>query len=180
VLAASSAPGQAEAPPRARIIVQSAILFAGSFSRGREWDLSGSQATHPVPLPRSKTPAEPTFPRQLRSRRCCPCANHSKGFSIAHIGATAGLKHLLSTLQERCCHRHMQDSLPAGWLAFTGWELNPLVRGERFPSCYISSSSPGFILTLDWPEHGGMLDRSGLEACRNLRWDGGLCDSLCR
>ncbi len=27
-------------------------------------DLSGSQATHPVPLPRSKTPAEPTFPRQ--------------------------------------------------------------------------------------------------------------------
>jgi hypothetical protein len=31
-----------------------------------------------------------------------------------YIEATAGLKHLLSTLQERCCHRHMQDSLPAG------------------------------------------------------------------
>jgi hypothetical protein len=49
---------------RARTIVQPAVLFAGSLSRGREWDLSGSQATHPVPLPRSKTPAEPTFPRQ--------------------------------------------------------------------------------------------------------------------
>ena len=49
---------------RARTIVQPAVLFAGSLSRGREWDLSGSQATHPVPLPRSKTPAEPTFPHQ--------------------------------------------------------------------------------------------------------------------
>jgi hypothetical protein len=49
---------------RARTIVQPTVLFAGSLSRGREWDLSGSQATHPVPLPRSKTPAEPTFPRQ--------------------------------------------------------------------------------------------------------------------
>src|SRR5499427_3887352 len=65
-----------------------------------------------------------------------------------YIEATAGLKHLLSTLQERCCHRHMQDSLPAGWLAFTGRELNPLDRNERFPSCYISFPFPGLILTL--------------------------------
>jgi hypothetical protein len=42
----------------------------------------------------------------------------------------------------------MQDSLPAGWLAFTGRELNPLDRVERFQSCYISSPFPGFILTL--------------------------------
>jgi hypothetical protein len=42
----------------------------------------------------------------------------------------------------------MQDSLPAGWLAFTGRELNPLGCGEGFPSCYISSPFPGFILTL--------------------------------
>ena len=28
----------------------------------------------------------------------------------------------------------MQDSLPAGWLASTGRESNPLDRGERFPS----------------------------------------------
>ena len=31
----------------------------------------------------------------------------------------------------------MQDSLPAGWLAFAGRELNPLDCDERFPSCYI-------------------------------------------
>ena len=40
--------------------------------RGREWDLSGLQAIHPVPLLRSRTPVEQTRPRQLRSRRCCP------------------------------------------------------------------------------------------------------------
>jgi hypothetical protein len=42
----------------------------------------------------------------------------------------------------------MQDSLPAGWLAFAGRELNPLDCYERFPSCYISFPFPGFILTL--------------------------------
>jgi len=42
----------------------------------------------------------------------------------------------------------MQDSLPAGWLAFTGRELNPLDHYERFPSCYISFPFPEFILTL--------------------------------
>ena len=41
----------------------------------------------------------------------------------------------------------MQDSLPAGWLASTGRESNPLDRDKRFPSGYISSSSPGFSLT---------------------------------
>ena len=51
----------------------------------------------------------------------------------------------------------MQDSLPAGWLAFAGRELNPLDHYERFPSCYISSPFPEFILTLDGSEHDGML-----------------------
>ena len=31
----------------------------------------------------------------------------------------------------------MQDSLPVGWLAFAGRELNPMDCDERFPSCYI-------------------------------------------
>ena len=39
--------------------------IAGLLSRGRERDLPGSQAIHPVPLPRSTTPAEPTIPRLL-------------------------------------------------------------------------------------------------------------------
>jgi hypothetical protein len=57
----------------------------------------------------------------------------------------------------------MQDSLPAGWLAFAVRELNPLGGDERFPSCYISSPFPGFILTLDGPEHGGRLVCAGID-----------------
>src|ERR1700720_3232260 len=39
--------------------------IAGLLSRGRERDLPGSQAIHPVSLPRSTTPAESTIPRPL-------------------------------------------------------------------------------------------------------------------
>ena len=46
-------------------IVQPATRSAGLLARGRERDLPGSQAIHPVPLPRSPTPAEPTTPRLL-------------------------------------------------------------------------------------------------------------------
>ena len=42
-----------------------AIPIAGLLSRGRVRDLPGSQAVHPVPLPRSSTPAESTIPRLL-------------------------------------------------------------------------------------------------------------------
>src|SRR4029453_459656 len=63
VLAAASAPERVEVPHRARIIVRPAIPIAGSLPRGREWDISGSQAIHPLPLPRSSTPAGPTSPR---------------------------------------------------------------------------------------------------------------------
>jgi len=63
----------------------------------------------------------------------------------------------------------MQDSLPAGWLAFTGWEFNPLVRDERFPSGYISSSFPGFTLTLDGFEHGGTLAVVGMTKSKGAR-----------
>jgi hypothetical protein len=42
--------------------------------------------------------------------------------------------HLRSTLQERSCHRHMQDSLPAGLASLCREESDPLGRDERFPS----------------------------------------------
>jgi hypothetical protein len=40
----------------------------------------------------------------------------------------------------------MQSSLPAGWLAFTGRESNPLDHDERFQIIF-SSPLPGLILT---------------------------------
>ena len=35
-------------------------------------------------------------------------------------------------------------------------------------------SRPPVGLGLDWPEHGGMVDRIGVGGCGNLRWDAGM------
>jgi len=75
--------------------------LAGVLSRGRERDLPGSQAIHPVPLPRSRTPAESTIPRLLTvSSMLPPLVRQRRLQRINHIGAIAGLQHLLPTLQE--------------------------------------------------------------------------------
>ena len=49
-----------------------------SLSCGREWDLSGSQTIHPVPLPRSTTPAEPTFLATIGSVGAAPAFSTAK------------------------------------------------------------------------------------------------------
>src|SRR6201987_5141192 len=101
---------------RARSIVQPTTPSVSLLSRGRERDLSGSQAIHPVPLPRSKTPAEPTIPRHWRFRRCCPRFFDSEGFSVRTI---SGLPRGFST----CCLRFtngvatIHAKLASGWLA---------------------------------------------------------------
>src|SRR2546428_2157791 len=61
------------------------------LSRGREWDLPGLQAIHPVPLLRSRTPVEPTCPHQYRSRRCCPRIPDGEGFGENDFGANPQL-----------------------------------------------------------------------------------------
>jgi hypothetical protein len=79
--------------------------FAGLLSRGRGRDLPGAQAIHPVPLPRSRTPAESTIPRLLTvSSMLPPLVRQRRLQRINHIGAIARLQHLLPTLQEWCCH----------------------------------------------------------------------------
>ena len=62
---AACAPRRSEGAFRARVNVQPATRLPALLSRGRERDLSGSQAIHPMPLPRSRTPAESTIPRLL-------------------------------------------------------------------------------------------------------------------
>jgi len=77
----------------------------GAFASGRERDLSGSQAIHPVPLLRSATPAEPTIPHPWRVSSGLPLLHRQQRLQRAiDIGATAGLRHLQSMLHERCCH----------------------------------------------------------------------------
>ena len=114
--ACARAPGRSEGAFRAGSIVQPMTPSVGLLSRGRERDLSGSQAIHPVPLPRSKTPAEPTIPRHWRFRRCCPRFFDSEGFSVRTI---SGLPRGFST----CCLRFtngvatIHAKLASGWLA---------------------------------------------------------------
>src|SRR5262249_14607028 len=78
---------------------------AGLLSRGRERDLPGSQAIRPVPLPRSRTPAESTLPRLLSVPSMLPPLRRQRRLQRhGYIGAIAGLQHLLPTLPEWCCH----------------------------------------------------------------------------
>jgi hypothetical protein len=83
-------PGRRRPPPRARIIVRPAILFAGAHSRGRERDLSGSQAPHPVPLPRSKTPAEPTVLANNGTVDAAPASVTTKASALLISGLPRG------------------------------------------------------------------------------------------
>ena len=79
--------------------------IAGLLSRGRERDLPGFQAIHPVPLPRSTTPAESTIPRPLSVSSMLPPLRRQRRLQRhGYIGAIAGLQHLLPTLHEWCCH----------------------------------------------------------------------------
>jgi len=122
--------------------------IAGLLSRGRERDLPGFQAVHPVPLPRSRTPAESTIPRLFvglvdaapasRTAKASACQLF-RGYRAASAPAAYASRMVLPP--------PMQSSLPAGWLAFTGRESNPLDRFERFQITF-SSPFPGLLLAL--------------------------------
>ena len=90
--------------------------IAGLLSRGRERDLPGSQAIHPVPLPRSRTPAESTIPCLLTVSSMLPLLPSQQRLQRnGNFGATARLQHLLPTLQECCCHHPCKARFrPAG------------------------------------------------------------------
>src|ERR1700751_4575229 len=91
--------------------------IAGVLSRGRGRDLPGSQAIHPVPLPRSRTPAESTIPRlSVGFVDAAPASRTAKASACQLFrGSIARLQHLLLTLQEWCCHHPAK--LASGWLA---------------------------------------------------------------
>jgi len=117
------------------------LLQAGAFvagcpapvlARGREWDLSGLQAIHPVPLLRSRTPVEPTCPRQWRPRRCCPRIPDYEGFSENDFGANPQLQHLLPYASRVTLPHTCKARFRLAGCAFAGRVSNPLDRYERF------------------------------------------------
>ena len=87
---------------RAGVIVQPATRSAGLLARGRERDLPGSQAIHPVPLPRSPTPAEPTTPRLFDGVvDAAPALPTAKASALHEFrGSITRLRHPLPTLHE--------------------------------------------------------------------------------
>ena len=143
---------------RARVIVQPATRSAGLLARGRERDLPGFQAIHPVPLPRSRTPAESTIPRLFvglvdaapasRTAKASACQLF-RGYRAASAPAAYASRMVLPP--------SMQSSLPAGWLAFTGRASNPLDHNKRF-----QISHPPF-LDLSWRKGSFMM-------CASMRW----------
>src|SRR5262249_34771832 len=87
-------------------IVQPPSQTAGALARGRERDLPGSQTIHPVPLPRSATPAEPTIPRLSDGFvDAAPALPTAKASAVDEFrGSITRLWHLLPTLQDWYCH----------------------------------------------------------------------------
>src|SRR6266436_10141912 len=91
------APGSSETRFQARAFCCCRPPCSGLLSREREWDLSGLQTFHPVPLLCSRTPVESTCPRHCRPRRCCPRSLDNEGFGDNCI---SGLTRSFGT----CCH----------------------------------------------------------------------------
>ncbi len=111
-------------------------------------DLPGSLATHPVPLPRSRTPVgRRSWP--ITERRCCPRGEDREGSGDQNdFGACHGASAHAVYASRAPSREPRQDSLPAGRLsASTVRESNPLDRFERFQVTYmaflLSRACPG-------------------------------------
>ena len=120
-----------------------------ALSRGRERDLPGFQAVHPVPLPRSRTPAESTIPRLFVGLVDAAPASRTAKASACQLfrGSITWLQHLLPTLQEWCCHHPCKARFRLAGLPLPGGSSNPLDRFERFQITF-SFPFPGLLLAL--------------------------------
>jgi hypothetical protein len=127
------APGRLEASSGPGPWFLPAAPISGLLARGRQWDLSGLQAIHPVPLLRSRTPVEPTCPCHLTvTSMLPPLSGRRRPRAMADFGANPQLRHLLPyasrfTLPLACkaCFRLAGSPLPGGsrtlWIAAKGF-----------------------------------------------------------
>ena len=135
--ACARAPGRSEGAFRAGVIVQPATRLPACS----HVDVSG-----PVPLPRSTTPAESTIPRLFVGFvDATPAQTTAKASASWLYRGYRGASAPVAYASRMVLPPSMQGSLPAGWLAFTGRELNPLDRDEGF-QITSSSSLPGLFL----------------------------------
>ncbi len=133
------------------ILVQARYRWLSSA--GQSQDLPGSWRIHPLSLPRSQVPAGSSA-LTLTVRRCCPQARHARDASSTGM---SGLNHAASisaayASSDALPHPHAR--LASGrWLAFAGWESNPLDSIEKF--LFVTSN---FLLSQAYP--GASLDPS--------------------
>jgi hypothetical protein len=103
---AIGAPDGQKGVRRAGVLCSAGDAEPGNVSRGHKRDLIGSQAIHPVPLPRFQTPAGPTTPRQGGAAGAAPAPFATRAPANCRFrGQLAGLRYLLPTLHERRCRR---------------------------------------------------------------------------
>ena len=101
-------------------------------SCGQKQDLSGFLVTPPIPLPCSKTPAEPVFLAIADFPMLPPDPTRRRLQHLHDFEATAGLQYPLSTLHERRCRHPCKTRFRPAGSAFTGRASNPLGHDERF------------------------------------------------
>jgi hypothetical protein len=88
--------------------------------------------TRPVPLPCSKTPAEPVILAIAAFPMLPPHPTQRRLQRLHDFEAATGLQYPLSTLHERRCRRPCKTRFRLAGSASTGRVLNPLGHDERF------------------------------------------------
>src|ERR1700732_4944777 len=125
-------------------------------TRGRVRDLTGFLATHPMPLPCSKTPAEPTKPRLSRSCQHRPRPTQTEGLSlyiISRLTQGFSIRCLRFTSGVAAAHARLASGwraapLPGGgrtlWIASKGFRLHPILLSRTYPVARVVYSKRPF------------------------------------
>jgi Putative transposase len=125
-------------------------------TRGRVRDLTGFLATHPMPLPCSKTPAEPTRPRLSRSCQHRPRPTQTEGLSlyiISRLTQGFSIRCLRFTSDVAAAHARLASGwraapLPGGgrtlWIASKGFRLHPILLSRTSPVARVVYAKPPF------------------------------------
>jgi len=123
------------------------VPCSGVLACGRKRDLSGSLVIPPMPLPCSKTPAEPAESRPNDSAVAAPGPNRPKALSDNMISGLAqgfSIRCLRFTNDVAVAHARLASGWRAAPLPGGGRTLWMTPKGFRF---YIPFSFPGLALT---------------------------------
>jgi hypothetical protein len=117
------------------------------ISAGHTQELPGSWRILPVPLPRSRIPASSSDLTLLSVQQCRPHFADSEGTDFTELSRLNHAASVPAAYASSGALPHPHARLASGrWLAFTGWESNPLDSIERFPF-----STSDFLLPQAYP-----------------------------